>query len=95
VLERDGAYHQGTVWPWLLGPFVDAWLHVNGDSAAQRAFARERFVAPLLAHLDRAGLDHISEVADGDAPHQSGGAPFQAWSLSELLRVLKRLGDAS
>ncbi|WP_321911237.1 amylo-alpha-1,6-glucosidase [Paraburkholderia sp. J11-2] len=94
VLERDGAYHQGTVWPWLLGPFVDAWLRVNGDTAAQRAFARERFIAPLLAHLDHAGLDHISEVADGDAPHRPGGTPFQAWSLGELLRVLKRLGDA-
>ena len=93
VLERDGAYHQGTVWPWLIGPFVDAWLRVNGDSAAQRALAHERFVAPLLAHLDHAGLDHLSEVADGDAPHQPGGAPFQAWSLGELLRVLKRLGD--
>ncbi|WP_028221119.1 amylo-alpha-1,6-glucosidase [Paraburkholderia oxyphila] len=93
VLERDGAYHQGTVWPWLLGPFVDAWLRVNGDTAVQRALAHERFVAPLLAHLDRAGLDHISEVADGDAPHTPGGAPFQAWSLGELLRMLKRLGD--
>ncbi|MFP6562707.1 amylo-alpha-1,6-glucosidase [Paraburkholderia sp. B3] len=93
VLERDGAYHQGTVWPWLLGPFVEAWLRVNGDTAAQRALAHERFVAPLLAHLDRAGLDHVSEVADGDAPHRPGGAPFQAWSLGELLRVLKRLGE--
>ena len=93
VLERDGAYHQGTVWPWLLGPFVDAWLRVNGDTAAQRAHAHERFVAPLLAHLDRAGLDHLSEVADADAPHRPGGAPFQAWSLGELLRVLVWLGD--
>ncbi|RAR53290.1 putative glycogen debranching enzyme [Paraburkholderia unamae] len=94
VLERDGAYHQGTVWPWLLGPFVDAWLRVNGDTAAQRALAHERFVAPLLAHLERAGLDHVSEVADGDAPHTPGGAPFQAWSLGELLRTLKRLGES-
>ncbi|MEM5450610.1 amylo-alpha-1,6-glucosidase [Paraburkholderia guartelaensis] len=93
VLQRDGAYHQGTVWPWLLGPFVDAWLRVNGDTAAQCALARERFVAPLLAHLERAGLDHVSEVADGDAPHRPGGTPFQAWSLGELLRILKRLGD--
>ena len=93
MLERDGAYHQGTVWPWLLGPFVDAWLRVNGDTAAQRAHAHACFVAPLLAHLDRAGFDHVSEVAVGDAPHQPGGAPFQAWSLGELLRVLKRLGD--
>jgi predicted glycogen debranching enzyme len=92
VMERDGAYHQGTVWPWLLGPFVDAWLRVNGDTAAQRALAHERFVAPLLAHVDRAGLDHVSEVADGHAPHSPGGTPFQAWSLGELLRVLKRLG---
>ncbi|WP_027794847.1 amylo-alpha-1,6-glucosidase [Paraburkholderia acidipaludis] len=92
VLERDGAYHQGTAWPWLLGPFVEAWLHAHGDTAAQRALAHERFVAPLLAHLDRAGLDHVSEVADGDAPHVPGGTPFQAWSLGELLRVLKRLG---
>ncbi|MEM5328390.1 amylo-alpha-1,6-glucosidase [Paraburkholderia sp. JHI2823] len=94
VLERDGAYHQGTVWPWLLGPFVEAWLRVNGDGAAQRAHAHAHFVAPLLAHLDHAGLDHVSEVADGDAPHLPGGTPFQAWSLGELLRVLERLGDA-
>lgn len=93
VLERDGAYHQGTVWPWLLGPFVDAWLRAHGDDAAQRASAHRRFVAPLLAHLDRAGLDHLSEVADGDAPHHPGGTPFQAWSLGELLRILKRLGE--
>ncbi|WP_322044937.1 amylo-alpha-1,6-glucosidase [Paraburkholderia sp. J67] len=93
VLERDGAYHQGTVWPWLLGPFVDAWLRVYGDDAAQRANAHARFVAPLLAHLDHAGLDHISEVADGDAPHRPGGTPFQAWSLGELLRILERLGE--
>ncbi|MBN3856940.1 glycogen debranching protein [Paraburkholderia sp. Ac-20340] len=93
VLERDGAYHQGTVWPWLLGAFVDAWLRVHGDDAAQRAQAHARFVAPLLEHLDHAGLDHISEVADGDAPHTPGGTPFQAWSLGELLRMLKRLGQ--
>jgi predicted glycogen debranching enzyme len=93
VLERDGAYHQGTVWPWLLGPFVDAWLRVHGDDAAQRASAYARFVSPLLAHLDRAGLDHVSEVADGDAPHHPGGTPFQAWSLGELLRILDWLGS--
>jgi len=93
ALERDGAYHQGTVWPWLLGPFVEAWLRVNGDGAAQRALAHERFVAPLLAHLDHGGLDHVCEVADGDAPHAPGGTPFQAWSLGELLRVLERLGE--
>ncbi|MDE1180207.1 amylo-alpha-1,6-glucosidase [Paraburkholderia sp.] len=92
-LERDGAYHQGTVWPWLLGPFVEAWLRVHSTDPSQsarsalRANAHKRFIAPLDAHLDRAGLDHLSEVADGDAPHTAGGTPFQAWSLGERLRI--------
>jgi predicted glycogen debranching enzyme len=86
-LQRDGAYHQGTVWPWLLGPFVEAWLRVHGNTAQTRAQARARFLDPLYAHLDRAGLDHLSEIADGDAPHTPAGTPFQAWSLGELLRV--------
>jgi predicted glycogen debranching enzyme len=86
-LERDGAYHQGTVWPWLLGPFVEAWLRVHGSNGAAREQARQRFLAPLHEHLDHAGLDHISEVADGDPPHVPGGTPFQAWSLGELMRL--------
>jgi predicted glycogen debranching enzyme len=90
-LERDGAYHQGTVWPWLLGPFVEAWLRVKQPAGksdpAVRAQARSRFLAPLDAHLQQAGLDHISEVADGDAPHHPAGTPFQAWSLGERLRI--------
>jgi predicted glycogen debranching enzyme len=87
VVERDGAYHQGTVWPWLIGPFVEGWLRVNGDTPRNRALARGRFLAPLHAHLEEAGLGHVSEVADGDAPHAPGGCPFQAWSLGELLRI--------
>jgi len=86
-VERDRAYHQGTVWPWLLGPFVEAWVRVQGSTAEAKRLARARFVAPLLAHLDEAGLGHVSEVADGDAPHTPGGCPFQAWSLGELLRL--------
>ena len=85
--QRDGAYPQGTVWPWLTGPFVEAWLRVHGDDPATRAEAATRFLAPLRAHLDTAGLGHVSEVADGDAPHTPGGCPFQAWSLGELLRA--------
>ncbi len=85
--QRDGAYHQGTAWPWLIGPFVEAWLRVRGNAAAARAEAAARFLAPLRAHLDEAGLGHVSEVADGDAPHTPGGCPFQAWSLGELLRA--------
>jgi glycogen debranching enzyme len=86
-LERDGAYHQGTVWPWLLGPFVEAWLRVHGGGADARMQAKTRFLDPLYAHLDHAGLDHLSEIADGDAPHAPAGTPFQAWSLGELLRI--------
>lgn len=86
-LERDRAYHQGTVWPWLLGPFVEAWVRLQGGSAAAKAHARARFLAPLLTHLGEAGLGHISEVADGEAPHVPGGCPFQAWSLGEFLRL--------
>jgi predicted glycogen debranching enzyme len=92
-LERDGAYHQGTVWPWLIGPFVEAWLRVHQPDAGARAQARTRFLAPLVEHLDHAGLDHVSEVADGDAPHKPGGTPFQAWSLGELLRVKRMLAS--
>jgi predicted glycogen debranching enzyme len=86
-LERDGAYHQGTVWPWLLGPFVEAWLRVHGAEPDAGAQAKARFLDPLYAHLDYAGLDHLSEIADGDAPHTPAGTPFQAWSLGELLRI--------
>ena len=84
---RDGAYHQGTVWPWLLGPFTEAWLRTRGNTEPARAEARTRFLAPLEAHRTSHGLGHITEVADGDAPHTPGGCPFQAWSLGEYLRI--------
>jgi predicted glycogen debranching enzyme len=87
VRERDGAYHQGIVWPWLIGPFVEAWVRVNGNNAAAKREARSRFLTPLLAHLDYAGLGHISEIADGEAPFVPRGCPFQAWSLAELIRL--------
>jgi len=90
VRDRDTAYHQGTVWPWLIGPFVDAWLSVNGDDPAHRDEARLRFLAPLQAHLRVAGLGHVSEIADGDPPHTPRGCPFQAWSTGELIRALAR-----
>jgi predicted glycogen debranching enzyme len=87
VQSRDGAYHQGTVWPWLLGPFVEAWLRVRGDTSAARAEARARFVEPLLAHLDEAGLGHVSEITDAEPPFTPRGCPFQAWSVGEALRL--------
>ncbi len=84
---RDGAYHQGTAWPWLLGAFADAWVRVRGGTDDAKREARARFVAPLRAHLEEAGLGHVSEIADGDAPHRPRGCPFQAWSMGELLRL--------
>jgi len=88
VRQRDGAYHEGTVWPWLMGPFVEAWIRVRGGTSEAKRAARERFLAPLLRHLDEAGLGHMSEIADGDPPHTPRGCPFQAWSVGELLRLM-------
>jgi predicted glycogen debranching enzyme len=85
--ERDGAYHQGTVWPWLLGPFVEAWVKSRGKLPSAKEEARKKFITPLLAHLSEAGIDHISEIADGAPPHTPRGCPFQAWSVGELLRL--------
>jgi glycogen debranching enzyme len=87
VRERDGVYHQGTVWPWLSGPFIEAWIRVRGGTEDAKREARDRFLSPLMEHLDTAGLGHVSEIADADPPHTPRGCPFQAWSLAELLRV--------
>lgn len=87
VLDRDGAYHQGTVWPWLAGPFVEAWVSVRGGTKEARREGRARFLTPLLAHLGEAGIGHVSEIADAEAPHVPRGCPFQAWSLGELIRL--------
>jgi predicted glycogen debranching enzyme len=87
VRERDGAYHQGTVWPWLIGPFVEAWVRVRDGTQDAIEEARRRFLEPLIRHLDEAGLGHVSEIADADPPHTPRGCPFQAWSMGELLRL--------
>jgi predicted glycogen debranching enzyme len=87
MVARDGAYHQGTVWPWLLGPFVEAWVRVRGDTDEVRREARRRFFQPLLRHLDQAGIGHVSEIADAEPPHAPRGCPFQAWSVAEAIRM--------
>jgi predicted glycogen debranching enzyme len=87
LASRDGAYHQGTAWPWLLGPFVEAWLRTRPNTQSSRLEAATRFLAPLEAHLSTFGLGHVCEVADGDPPHTPGGCPFQAWSVGEMIRV--------
>ena len=85
-VERDGAYHQGTVWPWLLGPFLTAYVKVNGGSEVARRQASE-WLEPLREHLTDAGLGHISEIFDGDAPQSPRGCIAQAWSVAEILRA--------
>ena len=87
VHQRDEAYHQGTAWPWLSGPFIEAWLRVRDFSDEAIAEATTRFINPLMDHLSKAGINHIAEIADSEAPHIPRGCPFQAWSLSELIRI--------
>lgn len=76
--ERDAAYHQGTVWPWLIGPYVDAVRRAGCKTAG--------LLDGLELHLAEFGLGSVSETADGDAPHAATGCPFQAWSVAELIR---------
>jgi predicted glycogen debranching enzyme len=85
--SRDAAYHQGTVWPWLLGAFVTAYLNVHGRSEKNLWYMRE-LLRPLEEHLSFAGLGSISEVFDAAPPHAPGGCIMQAWSVAELLRCL-------
>ena len=80
--ERDAAYHQGTVWGWLIGSFVEAHLRVYQDPAGARAFLQ-----PLLRHLGEHGLGSISEIFDGDPPFTPRGCFAQAWSVAEVLRA--------
>lgn len=84
VVERDSAYHQGTVWPWLLGPFITAGIRFNGDAGRQRA---ESIFEPIYAFLLSRGTGQLPEIFDGDAPHEPRGCFAQAWSVAEILRV--------
>lgn len=86
AIQRDSAYHQGTVWPWLMGPYISAYVKTNGHSEAARRHA-EQSLQPFIEHLNQAGLGQISELADGDPPHAPKGCIAQAWSVGELLRA--------
>ncbi len=81
-LQRDGAYHQGTVWGWLLGPFALAHLQVYGNPAQAR-----QFLEPMANHLYAHGLGNLSEIFDGDAPMMPRGCIAQAWTVAEVLRA--------
>lgn len=84
--ERDGSYHQGTVWGWLIGPFLEAYLKINHHTDAAKTQAHE-WLEPLIAHLDTACIGQVSEIFDGDAPHTPRGCFAQAWSVAEVLRL--------
>jgi predicted glycogen debranching enzyme len=85
--ERDGAYHQGTVWPWLAGPFIEAWIRVRGNTPDAKQEARKRYLEPLRSLLCAAGLNHLPEITDATEPFTPRGCPFQAWSVGEFLRL--------
>ncbi|NUT36346.1 MAG: amylo-alpha-1,6-glucosidase [Hamadaea sp.] len=85
--ERDAAYHQGTVWPWLLGPTADAWRRAGDPGRAAD------LLAGVEAHLGEWGLGSVSETADGEAPHDATGCPFQAWSVAEAIRSKRDTPD--
>jgi 4-alpha-glucanotransferase len=89
VVERDGAYHQGPVWAWLLGHWALAHYRVHGDAAAAQAW-----LEPVADHLCDAALGHVSEIFDGDPPHTPRGAPAQAWSVACVLEAWWRLEHA-
>ncbi len=86
--ERDSAYHQGAVWGWLIGPYVDAFRRVNAKAADREDRVSEKLSA-FEHHLSEAGLSQVSEIFDGASPHAPRGSPAQAWSVAELLRVSK------
>jgi predicted glycogen debranching enzyme len=91
--ERDAAYHQGTVWPWLLGPFGEAALKVTGNRKDEKNNLRTYLRNFLRSHLSEAGIGSVSEVFDGDAPHRPGGCTAQAWSIAELIRLFMLLQE--
>ena len=85
VWMRDGCYHQGTVWSYLLGPYIDALFYVKGETARSEAV---RIVKQFLQHLDEAGVGTVSEIFDADPPHIPRGCIAQAWGVGEVLRVI-------
>jgi len=83
-VERDAAYHQGTVWAWLMGPYLSALVRYRGAAGRHEALKR---VEALVPHLAEAGLGQVSEIFDGEPPHAPRGAIAQAWSVGEILRA--------
>ncbi len=95
VESRDSAYHQGTVWPWLLGHYADALLHTAWDMNGAVQGLLDTVTPLFCQHMCEAGLGSISEVFDGSPPYNPGGCTAQAWSVAESLRMLKNLQKAA
>ncbi len=83
---RDSEYHQGTVWPWLAGPFIEAWVRLRNRTPEAKEEARQTYLGALMDY-DQLGLLHLPEIADATTPYTPRGCPFQAWSLAELIRL--------
>ena len=90
-MSRDGAYHNGIVWPWLIGHFLDAYLHVHDQSPDAIRQARV-WLQPLIDHMNQGCIGQISECFEPDEPHRAVAAPAQAWSVAEVLRLAVKLG---
>ena len=86
VFKRDGAYHQGTAWSWLLGPFVESGMKIQGESFRKEALA---IIDRFSIHLCQNCIGSVSEIFDGDPPHMARGCVAQAWGVAEMLRVIK------
>jgi predicted glycogen debranching enzyme len=86
VWKRDSSYHQGIVWPWLMGPFLSAYLRVHGKNETSRQQARQ-WLEPFRDHLTLGGLNQVSEILDAEPPYRPRGCYAQAWSVAELLRA--------
>jgi predicted glycogen debranching enzyme len=89
--ERDGSYHNGAVWPWLIGGFLEAYLRVNKRSAASMAQSKA-WLMPLVNQMEQYCIGQIHEIYEGDEPHRPVGCPAQAWSVAEVLRIAVELG---
>jgi predicted glycogen debranching enzyme len=88
--ERDSAYHQGTVWPWLVGPYCEGWLRIYGKQGVNKV---RKLIYGFEEVMNEHGVSTISEIYDGDPPHAPRGAISQAWSVGEVLRMIELLDN--